>query len=336
VKLSSDRLLQEANATGFRPESLEKVLRLIGLLNAIFRIPELASRLALKGGTALNLFLFDLPRLSVDIDLNYIGSADLKVMEEERPWLETRLRAVFEGDDFAVRRAPTEHAGGKWMLRYLGAQGQGGNLEVDLNWIHRVSLEPIQRLDSRPLGSFIAKSIPTLDLHELAAGKLAALLDRSASRDIFDASGLFEHLDLDFEKLRLTFVVMGAMSRTMDLRKAHSGGTSVAEQDFRKSVEPLLRVRGPKLDLVAMQEACRAGLGKLLPLRPRETAFLDALLDRGEIHPEYLTEDASTQGRIRTMPMLLWKAQPVRHHKGITLPPEASEKPLLPGKPSQA
>lgn len=81
MKLSSDRLLQEANATGFRPESLEKVLRLIGLLNAIFRLPDLASRLVLKGGTALNLFLFDLPRLSVDIDQNYIGSGDLKVME---------------------------------------------------------------------------------------------------------------------------------------------------------------------------------------------------------------------------------------------------------------
>ena len=54
MKLSSDRLLQEANATGFRPESLEKVLRLIGLLNAIFRHPDLAARLVLKGGTALN------------------------------------------------------------------------------------------------------------------------------------------------------------------------------------------------------------------------------------------------------------------------------------------
>jgi hypothetical protein len=123
---------------------------------------------------------------------------------------------------------------------------------------------------------------------------------------------------------------MGAMSRTLDLRIAHSGGTTVDEQDFRKSVDPLLRVRGPKPDLGAMQEACRAGLAKLLPLRPPETAFLDALWDRGEIHPEYLTEDASTQGRILTMPMLLWKAQHVRHHKGITSPPEASEKPLLP------
>ena len=43
------------------------------------------ARLVLKGGTALNLFLFDLPRLSVDIDVNYIGSADRDVMLEERP-----------------------------------------------------------------------------------------------------------------------------------------------------------------------------------------------------------------------------------------------------------
>ncbi len=190
---------------------------------------------------------------------------------------------------------------------------------MDLNWIHRVPLEPIQRLDSRPLGSFIAKSVPTLDLHELAGGKLAALLDRSASRDIFDACGLFEHPDLDLEKLRLAFVVMGAMSRTTDLRKVHSASTTIDKQDFRNSVEPLLRVRGPELDLEAMQETCRHGLSKLLPLRSSETAFLDALWDRGEIHPEYLTTDAGTQGRILSMPMLLWKAQHVGRPKGTSL-----------------
>ena len=43
--------------TGFRPEILEKVIRLMDLLNAIFTDDYLASRLALKGGTALNLFL---------------------------------------------------------------------------------------------------------------------------------------------------------------------------------------------------------------------------------------------------------------------------------------
>lgn len=102
MKLSRERLLREAGATGFRPESLEKVLRLIGLLNSIFRYPDLRERLVLKGGTALNLFFFDVPRLSVDIDLNYIGSVDREGMERDRPSLEARLQAVFESEDLTV------------------------------------------------------------------------------------------------------------------------------------------------------------------------------------------------------------------------------------------
>ena len=72
MKLSRERLLREAGATGFRPESLEKVIRLVSLLNGIFRHADLRERLVLKGGTALNLFLFEVPRLSVDIDLTYL------------------------------------------------------------------------------------------------------------------------------------------------------------------------------------------------------------------------------------------------------------------------
>lgn len=53
----------------------EKVLQLVHT-NGICRHPLLAHRVALKSGTALNLFLFDLPPLSVDIDFNYIGAAD--------------------------------------------------------------------------------------------------------------------------------------------------------------------------------------------------------------------------------------------------------------------
>lgn len=110
--LSPQRLQREAIATGFRPESLEKVIRLISLLEGVFREPELRGRLVLKGGTALNLFLFDVPRLSVDIDLNYIGAVDREGMEAERPSLEARLQALFLADGFQVRRMPDEHAGG--------------------------------------------------------------------------------------------------------------------------------------------------------------------------------------------------------------------------------
>ena len=101
------------------------------LLESLSRHPFLKRRIVLKGGTALNLFVFDVPRLSVDIDLNYIGAADRETMKAERPKLEQAIHAVCGRLDLEVRRAPREHAGGKWRLRYTGVNERQGNLELD-------------------------------------------------------------------------------------------------------------------------------------------------------------------------------------------------------------
>ena len=93
VRVSPEKLLAEAQATGFRPDVLEKVAHLLGLLDAIRSHPFLRGKLALKGGTASNLFVFDVPRLSMDIDLNYVGAAGRSEMLEERPRLEVALQA---------------------------------------------------------------------------------------------------------------------------------------------------------------------------------------------------------------------------------------------------
>lgn len=69
MNLRQEDLQNIAKTAGFRPEMLEKIIRLIELLNEIFDNTYLKTRLALKGGTALNLFYFNFPRLSVDIDL---------------------------------------------------------------------------------------------------------------------------------------------------------------------------------------------------------------------------------------------------------------------------
>ena len=83
-----------ASTTGFRVEILEKVTLLLDLLDGFNRHPYLEGRLALKGGTALNLFVFDVPRLSIDIDLNYVGQLDREAMLAERPEVERALGAV--------------------------------------------------------------------------------------------------------------------------------------------------------------------------------------------------------------------------------------------------
>ena len=71
----------------------------------------------------------------------------------------------------------------------------------------RTPLWPPTKSDSWPIGSYRATKVPVLDIHELAAGKMAALLARSACRDLFDVREILSRKDLDVTKLRLGFVV---------------------------------------------------------------------------------------------------------------------------------
>ncbi len=92
--LTEAELAREAAETRFQKDPLEKAIRLLELLESLRSHPFLKPRIALKGGTALNLFVFDVPRLSVDIDLNYVGASDLETMLSNRPKVEQALEAV--------------------------------------------------------------------------------------------------------------------------------------------------------------------------------------------------------------------------------------------------
>ena len=82
---SPSEILPVVEATRFKAEVIEKVLHLLNLLNTLNSHPFLKGKLALKGGSALNLFVFNIPRLSVDIDLNYIGAVQREKMLADRP-----------------------------------------------------------------------------------------------------------------------------------------------------------------------------------------------------------------------------------------------------------
>jgi len=321
MRISREKLLAEAEATGFRLGVLEKAIYLLNLLERLQSHPFLRGRLALKGGTAVNLFVFDVPRLSVDIDLNYIGAVEREAMLAERPRVEKAIRAVCRREGLSVRHVPEEHAGGKWSLRYESAAGQGGNLEVDLNYMFRVPLWPVATRDSRSVGSYRAVGISVLDIHELAAGKLTALLSRRQPRDLFDVHQLLRRGGLDRERLRLVFVVYGATSRR-DWRTVSVDDVAFDVYEVENHLIPLLRnhtVAGGarRADFGdRLVEECRQALDVVLPLSEAEGGFLDHLLERGEIRPSLLTQDEALAERIRRQPLLHWKALNVRQHKG--------------------
>jgi predicted nucleotidyltransferase component of viral defense system len=312
--------MTESESTGFRPEILEKAIHLLSLLEILNSHPQLKGKLALKGGTALNLFMLRVPRLSVDIDMNYVGSPDRTSLEEDRPLLERAITAICGREGYTITRSPSEHAGGKFQLQYQSAVTPTAILEIDLNFMLRVPLWPVSLQDSFPVGSYSASGIPLLDLHEIAAGKFAALLSRRAARDLYDSHHLLQHGLLDPDKLRLAFVVYGAINRK-DWRTVTTDDVEFDLRDLENQLVPVLR--SDAISYVvdrakwaqSLVDECRSGLSAMLPLQRNEIEFLDLILDHGDVRPGLLTGDHEMQERISTHPGVQWKALNVRKHK---------------------
>lgn len=319
MKMSKEKLQKEAADTGFKMEHLEKVHILMELLHDFTSYPQLKGKFVLKGGTALNLFFFNLPRLSVDIDLNYIGSADREVMLSERPLLTKVITGICERHELTLDRNPSRHAGGKMVWRYPSALGQMGNLEIALNFMYRIPLWPIEFKSSCHVGSKQVHNIPILDPHELSAGKLAALIDRKTGRDLFDAYYLLTKTNLEMVKLRQALLIYSAISRKADLRELTLDHISVDVTDLKNRLMPLIR----KSDLASIKGAsnwanqlvlaCQSAFKHFLPLTEKEHMFLTDVLDNGNINPELITNDNELIENIKNHPAIRWSAQQAIH-----------------------
>ena len=305
---------------GFDLLYIEKVLRLLGILELIFSNDSLKDKYVLKGGTALNLFYFQLPRLSVDIDLNYLG-IDRETMLSDRKEHERILGELLTCNGYTLKRIPSEHAGGKWRLGYKSFTGLTQNIELDLNYMHRIALLPIEKLSSFPLGSFNAEHFPVLNIQELAAGKLCALFARCKPRDLFDAYNLLNNAELDLPVLRRCFVVYAAFNKVDFSEVSGLGELKFDLQQFRQELMETLAhgsvSETPQAYLDRLRNGCREKLNAILTFTAAEQEFLTAVNKQGSIKPELLTDSPEWCELVKRHPMLQWKVFNVRKHYGL-------------------
>lgn len=320
MKFSKEEIAAVVESTGFDRTMVEKVFHLLVLLRSFNNHPFLRNRLVLKGGTALNLFIFDMPRLSVDLDFNYIGSVDKQIMLDEGPEIEEAVISLSLREGLQLRQPVKKyHAGWRISLRYESVFGPSGNLKIDVNFMHRVPLWPIVRMNSRKIGAYQLKRIPVLSLHELAAGKLNALFSRHASRDLFDTHHLLSRGKLDRKMLRLAFVLHGAMN-PRDWLAISSKDIRFNAKELKNDLLPVLpdtKEKDYKKLAWAdrMTEECRKALRVILPLTKNEKEFLHRVQEYGEIHPNLLTQDEKMQAIIETHPLLQWRILNVKKFK---------------------
>lgn len=315
LKLSEQQLKQEAKSRGYRPEMLEKVYHLLDLLEEFMAVPYLSQRLALKGGTAINLFCTDeLPRLSVDLDFNYIGATVRDIMQKEKPELESILLDICKRRQYELHRNPRGHAGGKTVLIYQSVMGTKGRLEIDLNYVYRIPLWDTKwRLSSswpKPT------RVKVLDIHELAAGKLHALLDRDASRDLFDSNQLLTQWPLNAEKLRLAFTVYAGM-RKQNWQEINVNKIKFSVKDIRDKLIPVLKdSQSPDTLFPSVQKwatelvnECKERLSLVLPFRNNEIEFLEQIQRYKVIRPELISDDKEFCERVGLHPLLRWRTR---------------------------
>jgi hypothetical protein len=319
--ITASDVARVASDTGFRADIVEKVLRLHGVLSRLDQHEITHGTWLLKGGTALNLLHLDVPRLSVDIDLNYVGAEEVEAMRLARPEFERALASCCAREGCDVRRAPSEHAGGKFRLRYPSVLGGSQNLEVDVSYVARVPVWGSVR--SRIL--FPPDSdlqVPTLVIEELAAGKFAALVQRSAARDVFDAANLLSLMpDLVRRPMfRIAFVCLVAGSRS-DPRRLERVDVVLSDRTIEQDLDPMLRRDRKGIHPTShtlrdwIANTVGPAVGPLLSWSIRERRFLDGLLEEGKVIAEALHDDSDVQDRIRRQPMLAWKAQHLREHR---------------------
>ena len=168
---------------------------------------------ALKGGTAINLFYRDMPRLSVDIDLVYLPIEDRPTSLHN---IDAALARIVEQINAELFGAKAERiaGGGQNETRLLVRQGQA-EVKVETSPVLRGTVHPVahKRVTQSVQATFGFAEMPVVAFEDLFAGKLTAALDRQHPRDLYDVKLLYENEGLTDDLFRTFLVYLASSGR---------------------------------------------------------------------------------------------------------------------------
>ena len=152
-------------------------------------LPTLAkeTRFALKGGTAINLFEHDLPRLSVDIDLTWLPVQDFVQDVTQISDALQQLAQLLSAPPLNLQVQTSASEKGGFINRLIASRGRT-RVQIETTPVMRGTVHPVRMMTVQPQveEAFGFASAQVLDFADLYAGKMAAALSRQHPRDLFD------------------------------------------------------------------------------------------------------------------------------------------------------
>ena len=296
----------------FNRDTLEKVFRLSELLKLFNENEELKGKYVLKGGTAINLCLFDFPRLSVDIDMNFNSNSSKEEMLEMRELHRKLINAFVALDGYTIDpKSRFTFTLDSYLLKYTNAAGSRDNIKIELNYSNRIQiLEPVNyKLSSKIIDN---ESILALNKVELYGSKIAALIGRTTARDIFDVFQLINKqilLDSELDMLKKCSIFYLLMSNEFQpfgdlLNQFKKNMENLSYSAIKRNLIPLLHV-GETIDIDDFKQTVSQFIETLFELTETEQKYIDSF-NEGKFNPELLFHKTIAD-RLKEHPMVLWK-----------------------------
>lgn len=163
------------------------------LLTRVAPLVLVEDTFALKGGTAINLFVRDMPRLSVDLDLvfpDHTLPRDQALRHINEAIRQSAARLQKQG--FQTHAPATTESG---ETKLLVRQG-GIEVKIEVNFVMRGTLHPVHMASLTEAARDTLQAdleIPVVSFEDVYGGKLVAAMDRQHPRDLFDVTQLFAH-----------------------------------------------------------------------------------------------------------------------------------------------
>ncbi|MEW5937606.1 MAG: nucleotidyl transferase AbiEii/AbiGii toxin family protein [Candidatus Thermoplasmatota archaeon] len=295
--------------TDFNRGSLEKAYRLLYIVKEMGAVPGLAGRLAFKGGTAIQFAYLGMRRLSVDIDLNYVGSPEKEVMEGERAEIRVLLDSLLRSQDYRFDRPRAMYLEEQFELGYTTVGGSTDKLKAEINYGERLPVLGVERVVfEHPFDEVGFVENVSYRYEEIMAQKVRALVSRGTARDLYDVwlfvRGKRKYDPGLFRKLFVFYMVLNKDdARKVTNRKIRD----ITKDDIKRWLVPMLRRRDHRIELEGLRAPVLEFVRELLEFNKMERRFLDKFYDEGIFDQELLFGNTPVKKDLSKHPMVLWR-----------------------------
>ena len=303
-------LSQKAKELSVVRDTFEKVCRLRDVLRFFDESNLLRNNLALKGGTAINLLFFNLPRLSVDIDLDFCENLSREEMLLQRNKIGEILGKYMMAEGYSLSpKSKNPHSLDSFIYDYMNSAGMKDNIKIEINYSLRSHVLPTSKIKLKSEifdGDFEVNTISPIEIY---ASKTVALMTRAAARDLYDLNymvryGIFDENQLEIYRKCVIFYLAVA-TETPPTSLSFSAIETITAHKIMTDLKPVIRDRDAFV-LEDAQKSVKTFLEETLYISEKELEFLQKF-KHGYYRPELLFDNEEILDRIAEHPMALWK-----------------------------